>query len=211
MILAVSFRYFSLMTVNLHIHQDSNRVLHHFSADKHPSLYRALPTIEDLQSAWEAKLDNPQFEIYHDAVRDGLVKLMKYYCRFDEKPAYIIALSMYHFISSYSKLTLTRHSTSSILQASLHQTRVGRSRGTGCRVCERKTKCQELAGRSVEGHRECREFSVRSLYFPLTLKCDITLDGRILENAPTTPGPARLFHHATISDRFRLLSRFICI
>jgi hypothetical protein len=84
---------------NSHIYQDSNRVLHHFSADKHPTLYRALPALEDLQSAWETKLNDSRFEIYHDALKDGLAKIMKYYCRFDEKPAYIISLgkcSSYH-------------------------------------------------------------------------------------------------------------------
>ncbi|KAH9036504.1 hypothetical protein EDB85DRAFT_1852371, partial [Lactarius pseudohatsudake] len=84
---------------------DSNHVLHHFSADKHPSLYCALPALEDLQSAWEAKLDNSQFELYHNAIRDGLVKLMKYYCRFDEKPAYILALVLHpYFKLHYIKL-----------------------------------------------------------------------------------------------------------
>jgi RNA binding exosome subunit len=50
-------------------------------------------TLEDLQSAWEAKLKDSQYDIYHNAIKDGLAKLMKYYCRFDKKPAYIIALS----------------------------------------------------------------------------------------------------------------------
>jgi hypothetical protein len=96
MILAVSFC-FSFITPSHDSHncQDSNRILHHFSADKHPGLYRALPALEDLQSAWEAKLNNPCFEIYHEAIRDGLTKLMKYYCKFDEKPAYILALSKF--------------------------------------------------------------------------------------------------------------------
>lgn len=75
--------------------QDSNRVLHHFSADKYPGLYRALPALEDLQSAWEAKLEESRYDIYHEAIEDGLNKLNKYYCRFDEKPAYILALSKF--------------------------------------------------------------------------------------------------------------------
>ncbi|KAF5383745.1 hypothetical protein D9615_003755 [Tricholomella constricta] len=84
---------------------DSNRVLHQFSADKHPSLYRALPALEDLQSAWESKIEDSQFDIYHDAIRDGLAKLGKYYCRFDEKPAYILALVLHpYFKLHYIKL-----------------------------------------------------------------------------------------------------------
>jgi len=33
-----------------------------------------LPALEDLQSAWEKKLEEPQFQIYHDAIQDGLKK-----------------------------------------------------------------------------------------------------------------------------------------
>ena len=88
--------FFTLSQItHIHIYQDSNRVLDQFSADKHPSLYHALPALEDLQTAWEAKLEDPQLEIYHDAIKDGLAKLMKYYCRFDEKPAYILALGKF--------------------------------------------------------------------------------------------------------------------
>jgi hypothetical protein len=81
-------------------------VLHHFSADKHPGLYRALPALEDLQSAWESKLNDPRFDIYHDAIRDGLTKLKKYYCRFDEKPAFILALSKLYY-ATVAPLELT--------------------------------------------------------------------------------------------------------
>ncbi|KAH9028420.1 hypothetical protein EDB83DRAFT_2230091, partial [Lactarius deliciosus] len=85
---------------------DSNRILHAFSADKYPGLYRALPVLEDLQSAWEAKLEEPRFKIYHKAIRDGLAKLKKYYCRFDEKPTYILALVLHpYFKLQYIKLT----------------------------------------------------------------------------------------------------------
>jgi hypothetical protein len=80
--------------------QDSNQVLHHFSADKNPTLYHALPALEDLQSAWEVKLEDPQFELSHDAIKDGLAKLMKYYQKFDEKPAYILTLSTFHIFHS---------------------------------------------------------------------------------------------------------------
>jgi hypothetical protein len=93
-----------LTTVILNnLHQDSNRVLHHFSANKHPSLYCALPALEDLQSIWEAKLEDSHFKIYHNAIKDGLAKLRKYYCRFDEKVAYILALGMDRSILLYLK------------------------------------------------------------------------------------------------------------
>ena len=72
--------------------QDSNRIQQSFSAEKRPTLWRALPAIEELQTAWEAKRGNPRFAVYRNAINDGLEKLNKYYSRFDEKPAYILAL-----------------------------------------------------------------------------------------------------------------------
>lgn len=65
---------------------------HCFSSEQLPTLWRALPAIEELQTAWEAKRDDPHFAIYYDAINDGLAKLQKYYSRFDEKPAYVLAL-----------------------------------------------------------------------------------------------------------------------
>jgi hypothetical protein len=65
-----------------------------FSAEKRPTLWRALPAIEELQTAWEAKRDNRRFTVYQTAIKDGLAKLSKYYSRFDEKPAYILSLGM---------------------------------------------------------------------------------------------------------------------
>jgi hypothetical protein len=48
--------------------------------------------IEELQMAWEAKCKNAKYTLYHDAIKDGLAKLKKYYSRFDQKPSYILAL-----------------------------------------------------------------------------------------------------------------------
>ena len=73
--------------------QDSNRIHQSFSAEKRPALWRALPAIEELQTAWEAKHGNPRFAMYRTAINNGLAKLNKYYSRFDEKPAYVLALS----------------------------------------------------------------------------------------------------------------------
>src|SRR5580658_4880525 len=79
--------------------QDSNRIQQSFSAEKEPTLWRALPTIEELQTAWEAKRDKPAFAKYRDAINDGLEKINKYYSRFDEKPVFILALGEKHFTS----------------------------------------------------------------------------------------------------------------
>jgi hypothetical protein len=121
-----------------HIYQNSNHILHHFSADKHPTLYYALPALKKLQSVWEDKLKDSCYELYHDALRDGLAKIKKYYCKFDEKLAHIISLSTCFHCNLY--LILMCHSnTSSVLQVGLYQNRVGRGRGTSCRIC--KGKC----------------------------------------------------------------------
>jgi hypothetical protein len=74
--------------------QDSNQIQQTFSAEKRPTLWRALPAIEELQTAWENKRDNPKYATYQTAINDGLAKLNKYYSRFDEKPAYVLALGM---------------------------------------------------------------------------------------------------------------------
>ncbi|KAG6905295.1 hypothetical protein DXG01_003622 [Tephrocybe rancida] len=56
--------------------------------------------IENLQTAWEDKLSKLVFALYHDAIRDGLAKLLKCYSRFDKKPSFILAL----FLHPYFKL-----------------------------------------------------------------------------------------------------------
>jgi hypothetical protein len=76
--------------------QDSNRIQQAFSAEKEPTLWRVLPTIEELQTAWESKRDKPAFSKYREAINDGLDKINKYYSRFDEKPAFILALGEKH-------------------------------------------------------------------------------------------------------------------
>jgi hypothetical protein len=85
--------------------EDSNRIQQHFSSEREPTLWRALPAIEELQTAWEAKRDDPQYALYKDAINDGLSKLNKYYSRFDEKPSYILALILH----PYYKLSYIAH------------------------------------------------------------------------------------------------------
>jgi hypothetical protein len=72
--------------------KDSNQIQQHFSSEKQPTLWRALPALEGLQSAWEKKRDSPAFDLYKDALTDGLEKLKKYYFRLDEKPSFVLAL-----------------------------------------------------------------------------------------------------------------------
>ena len=42
-------------------------------------LWRALPAIEQLQTAWDEKAKDKTFHIYHSAIQDGIAKLKKYY------------------------------------------------------------------------------------------------------------------------------------
>jgi hypothetical protein len=85
--------------------EDSNWIQQYFSSEHKPTLWRALPAIEDLQTAWEVKHDNPQYIIYKNAINDGLAKLNKYYSQFDEKPSYVIALVLH----PYYKLSYIAH------------------------------------------------------------------------------------------------------
>ena len=75
--------------------QDSNRIQQYFSAEKEPTLWQALPALEELQSAWEKKRADPKYALYKDALDDGLDKLGKYYSRLDEKPSFVLALGQY--------------------------------------------------------------------------------------------------------------------
>jgi len=71
-----------------------NLIQQHFSSEKQPTLWRALPALEELQSAWEKKRDAPRYHVYKDALSNGLAKLRKYYFRLDEKPSFVLALGM---------------------------------------------------------------------------------------------------------------------
>jgi hypothetical protein len=60
-------------------------------------LWHALPALEELQTAWEAKHNSEHFTIYKQAINDGLKKLQKYYSRLDSKPTFILALSKFFY------------------------------------------------------------------------------------------------------------------
>ncbi|KAF8495240.1 hypothetical protein F5888DRAFT_1616033, partial [Russula emetica] len=77
--------------------KDSRALQHCFSSEQLPMLWRALPAIEALQTAWEAKHDDPHFAIYYNVIDEGLAKLKKYYSRFDEKPSYVLALALHPY------------------------------------------------------------------------------------------------------------------
>jgi hypothetical protein len=75
--------------------QDSNDIQELFSSETQPSLWRALPALEELQTTWEDKRKLDHFILYWDAIDAGLAKLQKYYSRIDTKPVFILALGMF--------------------------------------------------------------------------------------------------------------------
>jgi hypothetical protein len=72
--------------------QDSNRIQQYFSSEKEPTLWRALPALKELQTAWEKKRDNQKYTLYKAALVDRLNKIGKYYSRLDKKPSFVLAL-----------------------------------------------------------------------------------------------------------------------
>jgi hypothetical protein len=102
--------------------QDSNQIQQYFSSEKEPTLWRALPALEELQTAWEKKRDNPKYALYKDALSKGLDKIGKYYSLLDDKPSFVLALSryfsylnechilIYSALHPYYKLAYIKHS-----------------------------------------------------------------------------------------------------
>lgn len=72
--------------------EDANLIQQYFSHETKTTLWRAIPAIEELQTAWEEKLKSVTFLPYRAALRHGLDKLKKYYYKFDDKPVYVLAL-----------------------------------------------------------------------------------------------------------------------
>jgi hypothetical protein len=72
--------------------QDSNDIQQLFSTEEHPTLWRALPALEELQTAWEEKRTSVRYILLRSAIDAGLAKLRKYYSRMDAKPVFVLAL-----------------------------------------------------------------------------------------------------------------------
>ncbi|KAF8270623.1 hypothetical protein EI94DRAFT_1570736, partial [Lactarius quietus] len=82
-------------------------ILAYFSSKKQPTLWCALPALEELQTSWEKKHDLLKYTLYKDALSDGLAKLGKYYLCLDEKPSFVLALALHLYSKlAYIKLTL---------------------------------------------------------------------------------------------------------
>ncbi|KZS87552.1 hypothetical protein SISNIDRAFT_395834, partial [Sistotremastrum niveocremeum HHB9708] len=65
-----------------------------------PTLWRAIPVFERLQTAWEKKQKDARFALYAPGLDKALKKLRKYYCAFDNKPVFVLAV----FLHPYFKM-----------------------------------------------------------------------------------------------------------
>jgi len=114
------YTHFKSGTRPLTICWDSNRIQQYFSSEKQPTLWRTLPALEELQTAWEEKQDSPRYALYKDALNDGLTKIGKYYSHLDQKPSFVLALSKAFILSSsYLRLLTMKISKFSICTTSL--------------------------------------------------------------------------------------------
>ncbi|GLB39419.1 hypothetical protein LshimejAT787_0605810 [Lyophyllum shimeji] len=84
---------------------DSNRIQQYFSSESEPTLWRVLPALEELQTHWEEKKDDPHYALYASALDAGLQKLKKYYLLLDTKPVFVLALALH----PYYKLAYIEH------------------------------------------------------------------------------------------------------
>ncbi|KAG0692014.1 hypothetical protein DFH29DRAFT_789975, partial [Suillus ampliporus] len=76
---------------------DTNNIQQYFSSEKQPTLWCAIPAIEELQTTWGMKHDLPKYEMYKGAIQKGLNKLGKYYKKFDDKPVHVLALVLHPY------------------------------------------------------------------------------------------------------------------
>lgn len=81
---------------------DANSIQHIFSYQHQATLWHAILAFKELQTAWEAKLTNPQYTLYKDAIQQGLRKIGKYYDKFDDKPVYALALGKLIVLCSHA-------------------------------------------------------------------------------------------------------------
>jgi len=69
------------------------------SGDRYPTLYKAIPALEHLQSEWEALQDNYNLEDpMYNVLQAGLDKLAIYYLKMESTDAYGNAMSSYFLL-----------------------------------------------------------------------------------------------------------------
>ncbi|KIK79669.1 hypothetical protein PAXRUDRAFT_16219 [Paxillus rubicundulus Ve08.2h10] len=76
---------------------DANNIQHIFSHKDQATLWCVIPAFEELQTSWEVKLDVLHYMLYKDAIQQGLMKIGKYYNKFNDKPVYVLALILHPY------------------------------------------------------------------------------------------------------------------
>ena len=76
--------------------KDANAIQQVFSSEKVPTLWHAIPALEDLLAAWDTKKEDIKYFNYHKGLEDGIDKIRKYYCQFDNKPTCVLLLGKSH-------------------------------------------------------------------------------------------------------------------
>lgn len=66
-----------------------------FSADKAPTLYNTLPTIESLYSSWEKASNRDKYTAFVPALEQGMAKLDDYYKKSAASDAHIMAMGKF--------------------------------------------------------------------------------------------------------------------
>ncbi|KZS87825.1 hypothetical protein SISNIDRAFT_419035 [Sistotremastrum niveocremeum HHB9708] len=85
------------VTELIEILKDVDQVQQVFSAAQLPTLWKAIPEFERLQTAWEKKERDAKYALYAPGIRLALDKLKKYYCDFDDKPVFVLALYLHPY------------------------------------------------------------------------------------------------------------------
>ncbi|RPD52736.1 hypothetical protein L227DRAFT_514341, partial [Lentinus tigrinus ALCF2SS1-6] len=76
---------------------DANLYQQTGSSSSVPTLHRVIPALETISSRWEAKEKNSKFQVFRNALRAALEKLLKYYKHLDDACAYILALYLHPY------------------------------------------------------------------------------------------------------------------
>ncbi len=127
------------------IFQDANRYHQACSMTRTPTLWLVIPAMESLSSRWEKKAEDPKYELFHDALRKGLDRLLKYYLRLDDAYAYILALCTYMLSVIPPKPLLTPSQSSTLTSDSSTSRRSGAARKNISGAQEQGAQRPELA------------------------------------------------------------------
>ncbi|KAJ6589546.1 ribonuclease H-like domain-containing protein, partial [Mycena capillaripes] len=65
---------------------------HAFSADLRSTLHLAIPALEKLHAEWTAKSTNEKYLVFHDALKEALLKVDEYYQKTSSSNSYMFAM-----------------------------------------------------------------------------------------------------------------------